>query len=75
MSGEVETESPWHNFVSNKVQWKSDADDSLICTNNGGMIAYRPSIVRPLLAAGAKKIWGGEHKTSTLIGNPLIKIV
>ena len=46
----------------------------MICTNMAGMVEEGLRIDNPtvknLLDAGAMKIWGGEHKTATLIGNP-----
>ena len=73
-TGEIVEQSPWHNFKSNTVQWQSEAESSVVCTNMAGMVEEGLRIDNPtvknLLETGAMKIWGGEHKTSTLIGNP-----
>ena len=68
-SGELVPSSPWHNFVSNTEDWHSEEGRDL-CTNSGGMIMYNMPVVNNLLDKGAKKIWAGEHKLATLIGQP-----
>ena len=70
-SGQIVSDSPWNNFKSNIVQWKSE-DGTELCANDGGMVAAGANYpaIQDLLAYGAVKIWGGERNTSTLIGSP-----
>jgi len=70
-TGEPIETSPWHNFTSNMLEWRSE-DGVELCTNNGGMIVVgaNNAQVQSLVAKGAIKIWAGEFENATLIGSP-----
>ena len=66
--------SPWHNFVSDTINWIIDSDDfpfstpcqnDLILSKTGENITF----ISDLNSSGAKKIWSLE-KTTTLVGTP-----
>jgi len=67
----ADTNSPWHNFMSDTANWRADGG-SPICTNNLGFVAAANGnipFIQSLIASGAKKIWI-ENETVTLIGGP-----
>ena len=65
-----DTNSPWHQFVSDETNW-TDSDGDPICVNSGGVLAVagQDSFVRDLEALGAKQIWVAKQ-TVTLTGTP-----
>ena len=64
--------NPWHNFVSNTVNWKL-ADGSTPCTSDANFIkaARNQNIqfIQDMLAVGAKSIWANSPEAS-LVGTP-----
>jgi len=72
-TGEMETSSPWHNFKSDTVHWRNEASaNSKLCSNNLTEGHKTNPTIKTLLGAGAMKIWDGNFKNLTLIGNPLL---
>ena len=67
-----DTFNPWHNFVSNTVDWKQ-ADGSAVCTSESNFIqaAIRQNVgfITDMLAVGAKSIWA-DSSEATLVGTP-----
>ena len=68
-----DTQSPWHNFITNDELWVDSADNSTPCQDDGtsGFLGSvtSGSFIETLQDNGAKKIWA--DKTSvTLVGTP-----
>ena len=69
---EMETSSPWHNFVSDTVHCRNEAANSKLCSNNLTEEHTANPTVQTLLGAGAMKIWDGNFQNLTLIGTPFL---
>ena len=63
-----DTSSPWHNFVSDDINWK-DNYGKTPCVDDGGMMESEFNIIKYLKSVGAKKIWANRRRV-TLIGTP-----
>ena len=69
-----DTTSPWHNFVSDGINWSSN-DGEPICVPNpaefvvAGQGYYQLQWMKDMVNAGAKAIWV-EAKEVSLVGTP-----
>ena len=63
------TSSPWHNFVSDEVNWVDETNETPCANTSGGFLASDVPFVQNMLTAGAKKIWAAR-KEVTLTGTP-----
>ena len=66
-----DTTSPWHNFVSDGINWSSN-DGKPICVSNPAefiVVGQGLQWLRDLVEAGAKDIWV-EAKEVSLVGTP-----
>ena len=76
-SDDLITDSPWHNFTSNDLEWWSRIEGREICTSTKGMILHHSTVVKELVATGAQKIWAGNFtkldlfSNASLIGRPV----
>ena len=65
-----DTINPWHNFVSDDVNWK--VDDGSICLDNSrdkGFLKPDIEFINEALAEGANRIWASKGEV-TFIGSP-----
>ena len=66
-----DTSNPWHDFVSNDIDWVDENNETPCATTSGGFLNANLSFVQDMLSFGAKKIWA-ERKNVILTGTPPI---
>ena len=66
-----DTTSPWHNFVSDGINWSSNDGKPICVSNPAEFIVNGQELqwLRDLVEAGAKDIWV-EAKEVSLVGTP-----
>ena len=66
-----DTLNPWHNFVSDTVNWKLD-DESTLCTSEANFVRAGQNLpfIQSILAADGKSIWSQTEGEVALLGTP-----